>query len=536
MNRYGFYILSHTDRVLAAIAAKRPAWVVLHDGEVKRENIDAIRQASPGTKIACRWYREDSWFEQQIRSNPDYAADVVATNIEATGLAADADAWITTNEIMQGWDDIVLLNNFYVELQRIFPHPLFLGSFSVKQPGDAGDPFGVKHIERFYPAMRGGLSHGDYLAWHGYAKPRLFNGDMAFLDTDLDGIVRWQEYIWPSLPDDLKALPMVVSEFGWDHLIGHPPPSEKGGWLHPLSSESTQDAAQQLFDFMALHDERYAHLHIPIDGWIIYGAGDSGGWSCYDVTTTSANGCATREAPLIDSIPLIPITPPEPPQPPPEEPMLPDYVQIFDAAGNPQSKEWLVEKYGNVSVVANQAEDSFRLARIDESTNGESAIKVRVLDADGQPARNNVAFHWPDAPEQVEGCATQPSNEFIWQSTDSQGYTAFAMGTGSYYWPPEVGIHKVWLCSSLESDVVDGLGMLSGTNHHHLDLTFVRYVVAPDPDPDPDPEPEPEPGQPANCDAVAAVAIAAIMALDNANQRLASVIDALLKEVLDART
>jgi hypothetical protein len=70
--------------------------------------------------------------------------------------------------------------------------------------------------------------------------------------------------------------------------------------------------------------------------------------------------------------------------------------------------------------------------------------------------------------------------------------------------------------------------MLSGTNHHHLDLVFQRVKVQnPNPEPDPDPEPEPGPG---GCGDVVVVSLAAIHALDNANQRMGDVIAELLKE------
>ena len=63
----------------------------------------------------------------------------------------------------------------------------------------------------------------------------------------------------------------------------------------------------------------------------------------------------------------------------------------------------------------------------------------------------------------------------IHQFTDSNGYTGFGLGTGSYIKDvAEGGPHTIWVLSpSLSSDGLTGVGMLGGTNHRGpLSLVF----------------------------------------------------------------
>ena len=151
---------------------------------------------------------------------------------------------------------------------------------------------------------------------------------------------------------------------------------------------------------------------------------------------------------------------------------MPD-VQVFDAHGQPQDMAWLHSRYGNITIdEAPEGVKAFRIYRLQAREDGDSSIKVNVRDADGNPSQHNVAFHWAGAPHQDKGCKTQPDNRFIHQMSNGNGDTAFAMGHGSYYWPPQAGTHKLWACSGLPSDVINGMGMLSGTNHFHVDVWF----------------------------------------------------------------
>ena len=61
--------------------------------------------------------------------------------------------------------------------------------------------------------------------------------------------------------------------------------------------------------------------------------------------------------------------------------------------------------------------------------------------------------------------------------TDVNGNVGFGMGRGAYYWPDQgqTGPHAVWVYgATTRSDLVQGLGMVGGTNHDHFDVEFVK--------------------------------------------------------------
>ncbi|GAB4565348.1 MAG: hypothetical protein Kow0047_15840 [Anaerolineae bacterium] len=153
-------------------------------------------------------------------------------------------------------------------------------------------------------------------------------------------------------------------------------------------------------------------------------------------------------------------------------------VEVYDKDGAPRNMDWLWAHYGNVRILEPRERPRFRLARIDE-TEGPAVAKVRVVRPGGQPlAGAPVAFHWPDPelPVVPSRCRSIWRPRAVIQSTDSDGFTGFGLGPGSYYDPAtQEGPHTVWIASEeYPSDGVAGLGMLAGTNHRGpLFLTFV---------------------------------------------------------------
>lgn len=150
-------------------------------------------------------------------------------------------------------------------------------------------------------------------------------------------------------------------------------------------------------------------------------------------------------------------------------------ILVYDTHGQRQSMPWLQGRYGNIKIThAPVGDEAFRIYRLQAREDGDSSINCHVLGKDGQPEPHNVAFHWPGADKQRQGCKTQPVDQFIHQVTNANGDTSFAMGHGSYYYPPDSGIHKLWVCSGLASDVIENMGMLSGSNHFHVDVWWHR--------------------------------------------------------------
>jgi len=151
---------------------------------------------------------------------------------------------------------------------------------------------------------------------------------------------------------------------------------------------------------------------------------------------------------------------PTPPPPPPEEPTG---LKIYDNDGNEKDWAWAKAKY-NVAIEPHPLEWAYRVIELREKI-GPSSVDVWVQDSDGSPSiGNGVAFHWPDGEHQ--------------EHTDTNGKAGFAYGPGAYYTPPTCGPHWLYV-NTAASEVARCLGMLAGTNHAHLNITF-RYP--PDPE------------------------------------------------------
>jgi uncharacterized repeat protein (TIGR02543 family) len=59
--------------------------------------------------------------------------------------------------------------------------------------------------------------------------------------------------------------------------------------------------------------------------------------------------------------------------------------------------------------------------------------------------------------------------------TNDMGDVGYGMGGGAYYFPPEKGPH--WIDAG--GVRVDGLGMLGGTNHDHVDVVLIEGELEP---------------------------------------------------------
>jgi hypothetical protein len=142
---------------------------------------------------------------------------------------------------------------------------------------------------------------------------------------------------------------------------------------------------------------------------------------------------------------------------------------VFDFGGNKTTYDWLVSYFGNVVVKDIDSEKyavSELLARKDDAT-----VVVKVLDKNGVPKSGvKVAFYWPDAP--IDGSAGW-YGRCVAGLTKEDGCIGFGMGGGAYYKPEDgIGPHAVWVYGSGASQMVDGIGMVWGTNHDHVNITF----------------------------------------------------------------
>jgi lysozyme len=168
-------------------------------------------------------------------------------------------------------------------------------------------------------------------------------------------------------------------------------------------------------------------------------------WTGWEIWQYGVRGGPEFPAPLDRNRGRVscPEPPEDPPDEPPEEP--PDALKILDASGNLRDWAWLTETFGLTAANIEQG-DLWRVTQLQEGGPSASLLVYGPVDT-------LVTFGWPD------GSAQGP--------VEAKGSIGFGMGSGAYYFPPATGPHWVVVgdCS------VDGLGMLGGTEHRHIDVT-----------------------------------------------------------------
>jgi len=462
---YGPHFMSSAYNHRDLLSAWQPAVaLLLHP---KPEDVALLREESPETIIVGRMYRDDHWYSEGIKNDPKVFAAEVHSAVMSTDWWQMVDYVQTNNEVMQSyhWIDgdapgeIERLATYSLEWMQYAQgnYSCAIGAFSVGNPDiEEGWPL-------FYGAMRHALKWGHILLIHEYGWPDFWQPHGEW------HLGRYAQRVWPVLPGDLHSLPVVMGEFGYDRLIEH----VKGGWR-----STGLDAGQVAEQLMLYHNNfnEWRARGVNLLGVCLYCIDPGGGWDDYDFKD---GGDSSPISLYMDYLPEDiaavgseppPVVPPEPePEPEPPEPEIPppgvdEMIEVYDAQGNRQDWAWLEDTYGTIQIdKAPATGKAFRVVRVQAKENGESDVKVTLLGSSG----NNICFYWPDAPRKEEGCTTQPKNNFIVQHTSNQ--TSFALGPGAYYWPPQRAVHKIWVCSSLPSDVINDVGMLSGSNHHHLD-------------------------------------------------------------------
>jgi hypothetical protein len=148
-----------------------------------------------------------------------------------------------------------------------------------------------------------------------------------------------------------------------------------------------------------------------------------------------------------------------------EEPTL----SIYDLDGAERDWEWLMATFGAVTLDRGTGMAGVSVLRAIE---GPTTLVVRIENADGDPIENvPVVFYWPDAPmllPEQQACGLDRGLVIL---SKSNGNAEFGMGSGAYYFPPAGGPHVAWVATE-GTDCLGGLGMLSATNHIHLDSVW----------------------------------------------------------------
>lgn len=154
--------------------------------------------------------------------------------------------------------------------------------------------------------------------------------------------------------------------------------------------------------------------------------------------------------------------PPPTPAPPPEP-------QVFDFAGVERDWQWLTDTFGDVRVERGSGSASVGSLR---AVSGPASITLYVLDDEGEGVGGvPVVFYWPDAPPLAPEYQACGLSQGIIGWTEPSGKIGFGLGGGSYYFPPAVGPHTLWLGAE-GTDCLSGIGMLGLTNHDHLDSNW----------------------------------------------------------------
>jgi hypothetical protein len=132
-------------------------------------------------------------------------------------------------------------------------------------------------------------------------------------------------------------------------------------------------------------------------------------------------------------------------------------LKVYDVHGAEQSYAWAVEKYG--VHVEQMAGWGYHCVELRERS-GPSSVDVWVRQASGAPAGGvRVEFHWP--------------GDMKVQYTEASGKAGFGYGRGSWINEPAAGGAHWLVVQDMDScDAVSRLGMLGGTNHDHLDVSY----------------------------------------------------------------
>jgi hypothetical protein len=178
--------------------------------------------------------------------------------------------------------------------------------------------------------------------------------------------------------------------------------------------------------------------------------------------------------------------------------------RVFDQQGQERNWQWLVANFGPVSLERAETPQGtgqvFRVVKL-QDREGPAVLVVHVTDQEGNPQDGvTVVRYWPDAPSLPDW--PPPTSRWrargVFGRTNPNGDIGYGLGAGDYYSPPDSGASAVWVAEQIgSSDFVSGLGMLSGTNHRHLEVHYqLQGIEGEPPPPEPLPPTPPEPTPP----------------------------------------
>lgn len=454
MNKIGMHIHTLSSEAYNALSQLQSKLVMIMDP--KAEWIQDMRAISPGTYIVGRRYEDTHGFWQGVDPG-EYARichDMVAPQL--------TDGWVSANEPF-GHDDHHLFEAFD-QWQAAFVVALReLGIEGVVNCFGTGNFTGgedrIKITEAFPRTCEVARVYGP----HDYDWPHM------------DKTVGWRALRWVKWLEDLRAAgyegaQVAVTECGLTQATYGGPDI---GWQ--TLDDNLMIAADLYLDSLRWYNKELVRIQECIGCATYDWAGSSYGWQTFEhlvpylverieeISAEIENGGNEME------------------------------LKIYDFDHGPGDAEtvdwdWLVETFGDVQIRAIEEKDGltlregdwiYKLVYLDART-GDANIIINVRDKDGDPVQGEtVMFGWPDAP--AHDYPSKPSNwttTGVTGDTNENGDIGPGLGTGAYYSPDdgERGPHFVWVYD-LPSDYIDGLGMLAGTFHAHLNLGYQAMKV-----------------------------------------------------------
>lgn len=471
MRKSGFHVQATTYRLYDAILTVKPTVIVslAHD----RDFWSQVKYELPDTLLIGRLYEDDRDWRQ---TGPIWWAERCAA------LEMPYDAFITWNEptdVYNGMSfDLAARHDDWCCKFRYGIGSLGYEAVALNVPTGH---FHRNAIVNLFPWI---CQTFRYIGIHEYSARAMWDQDpkqqrhpdqVPQNEGDLIGhwycqrYRDWYEGIVQRWPERAGEFEMVVTEGGIAYGTMEADYGDVG-WQTDLSLD--QYMASLRWYFEAMNDDDYCR------GGAIFMMGANPDWASFETLPHWRR--------------LLDIAEVAGPEPPPENGGNDmKGIKIYDFDHGPGSgvtvdEAWLRETFGDVQV--RSAVDRFglqagnvryKLVYLDARL-GDANIIINVRAQNGQPREGVVTiFGWSDAPKHnLEDQGANWTETGIPGPTNREGDCGPGLGKGAYYSPAdgEKGPHWVWIYG-LPSDYVDGLGMLPGTNHAHLNLGYRAVVV-----------------------------------------------------------
>jgi len=460
MNKLGMHIHGLQPGILEAVALLQPRTVTIMDP--KPEDIQAIRDVSPGTFVVARKYEDGrAWQEMAPHVWAEMNYDMCG------GLADGVVGW---NEPF-GHDDWGSCQPFD-EWSYVFTSACRkLGNMeAVVLCMATGNWTGADDRYKVTDDFPLTCAHARYFGPHEYSWPDLQAGAGWYA-------LRFKAWLEDIGRDDVR---IILTEAGLTQAIIYG--RDDVGWKSGGPEGVTEDS---YIATLAWYNQELCKVPQCLGCCLFDYAGDWYGWPTFEQL-----GLENR---------IYQIQAPETPEPPSNggETM----IKVYDFDGVERDWAWLIATFGDIQV--HPIEDKIAVSPGDHvykvcyirAKRSDAACQINARDVSGNPVvGETIIFGWPDA--ELHGYADKPSNwteNGIAGDTNETGDVGPGMGTGGYYNPAEGerGPHFCWVWDK-PSDYVDGIGMLTLTNHDHPDIGY-QEVVWGEEEPEP---PSPEPGEP----------------------------------------